>query len=222
MSNDKLAADIGTSTKLSRKISRPGLKPGLKPKAEKNAPVIANGGNYPAKPPRPRRKILIYVFATLALSLIVGYSGARYFQPPWFDYQSPDKDYSVSFRQEPLLLRVPVTNDWSNENMQTVTVRGFWGLDEVNRLSGIRTTEGDRRWLDETLAQTGAELKNGDASDFTAFMPRENVWMRGRIMFSAQGGTLYRIWILRVSEEELSAPSSIRFLYSLKFADGGR
>lgn len=162
------------------------------------------------------RGALKLVLLVGAAGVAVGVAGGRLFAPRWHDYAAPEGDFRAEFPVKPVSFHAPAPEEWPGQTMLVVTSKTPGGANEITRIGEARRADDDRRWMELTLTKINAERAEGDPGDFTAHLPADDVWLRGRVIFSPGGGRLYRVIVLRKTREELAWPSAVRFLYGVK------
>jgi hypothetical protein len=158
----------------------------------------------------------MWAIFSLIIAVTAGYGIAKFYQVQDYEFTSADDDFKAYFREDPVESYLPFMEDYASSPMLTVTNRHSLGLDEINRLRGVKSPDAGMRLFSSMVEKTNAEIIREDLNDFMIYIPEQNSYVRGRIFFAAGGGTLYRVWSLRENEEDLELPSTIRFLFGIE------
>lgn len=163
-----------------------------------------------------------FIFIVL-LGLGLGGFAAFYLKPKWAEFRPVDRSFTAQFyEQRPVQIAFPKPDKYSfvlDDLVKVYSVKTPRGVDEINKFENINSPAADEDWFQATLRETKAQLLSGNKDDFTAQLP-EGVFLRGRFLIAPEGKGLYKIFVIRSSEDELLLPSSVRFLYGIKFEPG--
>lgn len=168
-------------------------------------------------------KTIKQIGAIILASLIVGSALGFWWQPRWHAYKPADAAFSAEFREKPIQMGIPKPAEFNfvkDDSLKIYSLKGEFGIDEINRLDVLENPDADARWFEQTVKQSGGKVLAGSKDDFVLElqMEGETVYLRGRIVYAPGGRGVYKIFIIRESQEKLSTLESERFLYSLKFS----
>jgi hypothetical protein len=158
----------------------------------------------------------VWVLLCLVAAIAVGYTVAKQYRINYYEFNSTDGDFKAYFREDPVENYLPFLEDYASSPMMTVTNRHSLGMDEVNRLNGVKSGAAADKLFASMVEKTQGKVLRDDLNDFLIYIPDQNSYVRGRIFFSRNGGTLYRVWSLRETERDLELPSTVKFLYGIE------
>lgn len=162
------------------------------------------------------KQILWLILGSVLVGAFLGY----WYRTPWFDYKSPDGKFRCEFRREPIQMTFPKPDNYeftADGSLKIYSAKGDFGVDEINRFDHLASPHAAADWFHLTVDGTGGELLAGNEDDFTLYLPKEQLYLRGRIIYDPTGSGIYKIFSVRPSKQELTALDTERFLFGVQF-----
>lgn len=169
---------------------------------------------------KPKSKFIRYAFLTILGGILIGALTGWWIRPEWVIFAPPDTAFKSEFRAKPIQMGFPKPAEYSftgDDMLQIYSLKDNRGIDEINRMDDITSPQADQEWFEMTVRQTGAKILEGNKKDFSIYIPESDAYLRGRIVFADRGKGIYKIFIVRGSQVELTDLESVRFLYGIKF-----